>query len=86
MNTSTAFVRALLAYSVYEHQVGSATRVNLVLKARACRLEDDGRGMGLDRDGYVVGLLEQLAARSGEMALHGLGLLNSILKQSGLKK
>jgi DNA gyrase/topoisomerase IV subunit B len=74
MNTSTAFVRALLAYSVHEHQVGSTTRISLVLDARSCTLEDDGRGMGLDRDGYVVGLVEQLAARSGEVALHGLGL------------
>jgi DNA gyrase/topoisomerase IV subunit B len=30
--------------------------------------------MGLDRDGYVSGLLEQLAARPSEVALHGIGL------------
>jgi hypothetical protein len=30
--------------------------------------------MGLDREGYVVGLLEQLAARRSEVALHGIGL------------
>jgi len=30
--------------------------------------------MGLDRDGYVVGLLEQLSARRGEVALPGIGL------------
>jgi hypothetical protein len=74
MNTSTAFVRALLAYSVYEHQVGSAKRVRLLLKPRSCALEDDGRGMGLDREGYVVGLMEQLAVRRGEVAIHGIGL------------
>ena len=74
MNTSTAFVRALLAYSVHEHQIGATTHVNLVLGARSCTLEDNGRGIGLDRDGYVVGLVEQLAARGGEVALHGLGL------------
>jgi hypothetical protein len=30
--------------------------------------------MGLDRNGYVSELLEQLAARQGEVALHGIGL------------
>ena len=30
--------------------------------------------MGLDREGYVSGLLEQLTARQGEVALHGIGL------------
>lgn len=74
MNTSTAFVRALLAYSVHEHQVGSTTHVTVLLNSHSCTLEDNGRGMGLDRDGYVVGLIEQLAARGGEVALHGLGL------------
>lgn len=38
MNTSTAFVRALLAYSVHEHQVGSTTHVDLVVDARSCVL------------------------------------------------
>ena len=74
MNTSTAFVRALVAYSVHEHQLGSAKRINLFLKSRSCTLEDDGRGIGLDREGYVASLLEQLAARRGEVALRGIGL------------
>ena len=30
--------------------------------------------MGLDRDGYASGLLEQLAGRGGEVAIHGIGL------------
>jgi DNA gyrase/topoisomerase IV subunit B len=64
----------LIAYSVHEHQAGSATRVTVALSSHSCTVEDDGRGMGLDRDGYVSGLLEQLAARSSEVALHGIGL------------
>ena len=74
MNTSTVLVRALLAYSVHEHQAGTATQLHLTLQPRSCTVQDNGRGMGLDRDGYVVGLLEQLAARRTEVALHGIGL------------
>ena len=74
MNTSTVLVRALLAYSVHEHQAGTATQLHLTLRSRSCTVQDNGRGMGLDRDGYVVGLLEQLAARRSEVALHGIGL------------
>ena len=73
-NTSSVLVRALIAYSVHEHQEGVATRVVVTLAPHSCTVEDDGRGMGLDRDGYVSGLLEQLAARQGEVALHGIGL------------
>jgi DNA gyrase/topoisomerase IV subunit B len=73
-NPSSVLVRALIAYSVHEHQVGSATRVVVTLSPHSCTVEDDGRGMGLDREGYVVGLLEQLTARQGEVALHGIGL------------
>lgn len=76
VNASTVLVRALLAYSVHEHQdqAGAATRINLRLQPRSCCIEDDGRGIGLHRDGYVAGLLEQLAARRSEVALHGIGL------------
>ena len=74
MNTPTILVRALLAYSVHEHHAGAATRLDVTLGLRSCIVQDDGRGMGLDRDGYVVGLLEQLSARRGEVALHGIGL------------
>ena len=71
---SSLLVRAVLAYSIHEHEVGAAKRVQLKLQRRSFTVEDDGRGMGLDRDGYVVGLLEQLAGRGGEVALHGIGL------------
>ncbi len=73
-NPSSVLVRALIAYSVHEHQEGSATRVVVTLAPRSCTVEDDGRGMGLDREGYVSALLEQLTARQGEVALHGVGL------------
>lgn len=76
VNTSTILVRAMLAYSVHEHQDpgGTATRIVVRLQPRCCCVEDDGRGMGLHRDGYVTGLLEQLAGARGEVALHGIGL------------
>jgi DNA gyrase/topoisomerase IV subunit B len=64
----------LIAYAVHEHQAGSATRVSVTLTPHSCTVKDDGRGMGLDRDGYVNELLEQLAARQGEVVLHGIGL------------
>lgn len=75
-SSSAVLVRALVAYSVYEHgnEGGSATRIDLSLQPRSCTLEDNGRGIGLDREGYVVGLLEQLAVRRSEVALHGIGL------------
>ena len=73
-SSSSVLVRALISYSVHEHQEGSATRVVVTLAPHSCTVEDDGRGMGLDRDGYVSGLLEQLTARQGEVALHGIGL------------
>ena len=73
---SSVLVRALLAYSVYEHKYegGTATAVRLTLQPRMCTLEDNGRGIGLHREGYVNGLVEQLAMRSANVALHGLGL------------
>ena len=76
VNASAILVRALVAYSVHEHQdeAGAATRVSVKLQPRSCCVEDNGRGMGLHRDGYVAGLLEQLAATRSEVALHGIGL------------
>ena len=76
VSSSAVLVRALLAYSIHEHQdpAGTATRVVVKLQRRRCSIEDDGRGMGLHRDGYVPGLLEQLAGRRSEVALHGIGL------------
>lgn len=73
-NSSSVLVLGLIAYSVHEHQEGSATRVVVTLAPHSCTVEDDGRGMGLDRDGYVSGLVEQLAARQDEVTLHGIGL------------
>jgi DNA gyrase/topoisomerase IV subunit B len=64
---------SLIAYSVHERQEGSDTRVVVTLVPHSCTVEDDGRGMGLDREGYVSGLLEQLTARQGEVASHGIG-------------
>lgn len=76
VNQSSLLVRALLAYSVHEHgnEGGTASRVELSLGPRACMVVDNGRGIGLHRDGYVTGLIEQLALRQNEVALHGLGL------------
>jgi len=74
VGASSLLVRAVLAYSIHEHEAGAAKRVRLKLQRRAFTVEDDGRGIGLDRDGYVAGLLEQLTGRSGEVVLHGIGL------------
>ena len=76
VDPSSLLVRALVAYSVYEHgnEGGTATRIKLELQPRLCVLEDNGRGMGLHRAGYAESLLEQLATRQGKVALHGLGL------------
>lgn len=74
VNTSTVLVRALLAYSVHEHEVGTAKCVQLKLQPRSCIVEDDGRGIGFDHDGYVAGMLEQLTPRRIRVALHGIGL------------
>jgi len=74
--SSAVLIRALIAYSVYEHRYegGTATCVSVKLGARSCTIEDDGRGIGLHREGYVTGLVEQLAVRQAKVALHGLGL------------
>lgn len=76
LDPSSVLVLALIAYSVYEHgyEGGTATHVRVRLGARACTVEDDGRGIGLHRDGYVTGLVEQLAGRQPKVAIHGLGL------------
>lgn len=74
MNASSSAALALIAYAVHEHQAGSATRITVTLKQREVVIEDDGRGMGLDRPGYVVGLIEQLGGQQPDVALHGIGL------------
>jgi len=75
-NPSSASVLALIAYSIYEHRYegGTATRVDVRLTSHSCALEDDGRGIGLHREGYVAGLVEQLTPRRRHVAIHGLGL------------
>jgi hypothetical protein len=73
-NPSSVLVQALIAYSVHEHQEGSATRVVVTRAPHSCTVDDDGRGIGLDRDGYVSGLPEQLTERQSEVALHGIGI------------
>ena len=76
IDPSSLLVRALVAYAVYEHgnEGGTATAIKVQLQPRLCILEDNGRGMGLHRAGYAESLLEQLAVRHGNVALHGLGL------------
>jgi DNA gyrase/topoisomerase IV subunit B len=75
-NSSSVLILALIAYSIYEHgyEGGTASRVDVRLRPRSCTLEDNGRGVGLHRDGYVVGLVEQLTSKQHRVAIHGLGL------------
>ena len=74
MNPSSLFTDALLAYSVHEHQLGHVKRVDMWVHMRSFTIQDDGRGMGLDRPGYVESLMGLLAGRGGEVQLHGVGL------------
>ena len=66
--------RALLAYSVHEHQQGHAQRIDVWLRPESFTVQDDGRGMGLDREGYVQGLMGLLVGHPGVVQLHGVGL------------
>jgi DNA gyrase/topoisomerase IV subunit B len=66
--------RALLAYSVYEHQQGDAQHIDVWVRPGTFIVQDDGRGMGLDRDGYVEGLMGVLVGHGGAIHLHGVGL------------
>ena len=74
MPQTDLLVKALLAYSVHEHQLGHTRHVHVWLAPEQIDLQDDGRGMGLDRDGYVENLLGTLVGRSSEVQLHGIGL------------
>ena len=74
MTPFTLFACALVAYSVHEHQEGHASRIDIWVRPQAFTLQDDGRGMGLDRDGYVEGLMGLLVGRPGAVQLHGVGL------------
>ena len=75
MTTSTTLlVRALLAYSVHEHQEGHARRIDVTLDPGSITVQDDGRGMALHREGYVAGLMATLVRPLGPVQLHGIGL------------
>jgi DNA gyrase subunit B len=70
----TLFARALLAYSIHEHQEGHACRIDVWLRPGSFTVQDDGRGMGLDREGYVEGLLGLLVGHRSAVQLHGVAL------------
>ena len=74
MPQTELLVKALLAYSVHEHQLGHARHVDVWVRPEQLTLQDDGRGMGLDRHGYVESLLGILVGQSSEVQLHGIGL------------
>lgn len=74
MVPSTLLARALLAYSIHEHQEGHAGRIDLWVRPGSFTVQDDGRGMGLNREGYVEGLMGLLVGHPGAVQLHGLGL------------
>ena len=70
----TRLARALIAYSVHEHQEGHVRQIDVWLHARSLIVQDDGRGMGLDRSSYVDDLMGLVACRSNVVQLHGVGL------------
>ena len=74
MNLSTQLARALIAYSVHEHQEGHVRRIDVWIRPGSLIVQDDGRGMGLDRAGYVDGLMGSLACRTDIVQLHGIAL------------
>ena len=74
MLSRTLLVKAVLAYSVHEHQAGHARCIEVWLRPDSFTVQDDGRGVGLDRDGYVESLMGLLVGRSGDVQLHGVGL------------
>lgn len=66
--------KALLAYSVHEHQLGHVRRIDIWIRPDGVVIPDDGRGMGLDREGYIEGLLGTLVGQGADVQLHGVGL------------
>ena len=68
------FVSAALAYAVHEHQLGHVTRIDVWLEPESFTVQDDGRGMGLDRAGYAEGLMGTLICSAAAVQLHGVGL------------
>lgn len=74
MLASALLARALLAYSIHEHQEGHVGRIDIWVRPESFAVRDDGRGMGLHREGYVEGLMGLLVGQSGAVHLHGVGL------------
>ena len=74
MTLFTRLARALIAYSVHEHQEGHVRQIDVWLHPRSIVVQDDGRGMGLDRADYVDDLMGLLACKSNVVQLHGVGL------------
>jgi len=74
MGAFTLFARALIAYAVHEHQEGHARRIDVWVHPGSFTVQDDGRGMGLDRADYVESLVGLVVGRSGVVQLHGVGL------------
>lgn len=74
MSSASLITNALLAYSIHEHQERHVHRVDLTIDGDRLIVQDDGRGMGLDRPGYVVGLLGTVNGGTGWVQLHGVGL------------
>jgi hypothetical protein len=74
MNTSALLVCALTAYSVHEHQEGFVREITISLNRDGFAVEDDGRGIGLDRDRYVDTLMGTPVGGPGPVQLHGVGL------------
>jgi DNA gyrase subunit B len=74
MDSRALFACALLAYSIHEHQQGHGRRIDVWLRPESMTVQDDGRGIGLDREGYVEGLMGLLVGHPAAVQLHGVGL------------
>jgi len=74
MSSFTLFARALLAYSVHEHEAGHASRIDISMAPGSFTIRDDGRGMGLDRGSYVEDLMSLVTRNPASVQLHGVGL------------
>ncbi|MBC7603563.1 MAG: DNA topoisomerase IV subunit B, partial [Ramlibacter sp.] len=74
MTPFSLYARAFIAYCVHEYQLGHVTRIDVWLTPRSFTVGDDGRGMGLHREGYVTNLMGTICGAHGEVQLHGVGL------------
>jgi DNA gyrase/topoisomerase IV subunit B len=74
MHDSALLICALIAYSVHEHQEGFVNEISISLSAEGFTIDDDGRGIGLHRAGYVESLMGTLVGGPGAVQLHGVGL------------